>query len=283
MFLRRYHSTQPPAGAILDTRHPLAQGLRLAMHGNGQSTAYAVDAAGRAPFGTVVGAIAPQLDTHNDKGGLLWSFNGTNQAVTWQPLRLIGPRLTVVASYVIRTSAATWYRLASCSTSGAIDWTLNVAGGGNDNQLESSLVGAEGHTWGTIYSGAGAGATWHNTPNGTNPIARHAAMTWDGTTLRQFGDGVQRNTATSAGGSFTDSAPRITSGAEIAIGRVLVTAYGGDMLVSHVHIWDRALSPAEISDHYRAPFSMFAMPTGMGMGVYGGAAQSVARSSFINC
>lgn len=113
--------------------------------------------------------------------------------------------------------------------------------------LNGSYVG--GGVWGLNLSGG--------YPRGYKVLGKtyELALSYDGTTLRLYVDGLIANSASAS--------MNIDNTGSTCIGQIINTyPFVGEVI--HAGVYDRCLSPAEIALLYREPYCMFRQPTDIG-------------------
>ena len=106
---------------------------------------------------------------------------------------------------------------------------------------------SSGYNVGMHLYGTGVLASTTFTPN----VWKNYTITYDGTTLKGYGDGVAANTSTNTVNTST------AMNCLIAKGAYNLTPYSGDM--SSILIYDRALSAQEIKQNYQAQKGRFGL------------------------
>ena len=188
------------------------------------------DSSGNAKDGTAVGTVA--FDTDPDMGQVLSLPGGDNQYVAVPPIGLSGKDPTTIACW------------AKADNTNIPNWTLVFGftgnaggGGGNGSHFNIGSLGGPGgigaHVWGweeSIFDDY-EGLEWH-----------HYAMTYDGTTIAYYGDGVPTDTDIGKS-NVRDLSARAD---RVHVGSRITQASSFPGKVDDARVYDYAMSDAEI-------------------------------------
>ena len=188
------------------------------------------DVSGHGNTGTLVG-MAPATSAVLGRVGQAYSFNGTNQYIALgNVLNFATSPYTVSMWAQHRLLAGGWYT-RMFSVEGNSGTCASIATDVNNNNLISFAVNTK--------VGLGVSVTnasqWH-----------YYTMTWDGTTMTVYVDGVKQGTSSATGGTFNCLST-------VDIGRYAAAAmdyYSGS--IDDVRIYNRALSATEVKQLYNA-------------------------------
>ncbi len=193
-----------------------------------ESSFVALDMTGNGHDGIVKGAITFVDDFY--KGAVLKLPGGSNQFVDIGPVGISGNDPTTIACW------------AKADHTSIPDWTLifgfTTTGGGDGSHFNVGSLGGPGgvgaHCWGweeTIFSDREA-LEWH-----------HYAMTYDGTTITYYGDGVQMDTD-EAKSNERDLSIRADN---VHIGSRITQDSSFPGMVDDCRVYDRVLTADEIA------------------------------------
>lgn len=249
---RRYSQTKPPVGTQINKGDALSQGL-----------------VGYWPFNENGGTKPNDLSGNNNigsfSGSAIWGSGRGGPAVK---LDYLNSSYVNVASSR-NTGFTTAYTLSGWfyANSSKVFNIMLIRGDGDINDIEFySGSGTQGITvvhnrgnGGTLaYSGNDIGSSftvgaWGDIPSGT---WYHIAVTYAGTTLRVYINGVLKGTATGGVDPLnTTSRWRIGSGGTATYGPSGAAFFDGT--INDILLHNRALTPTEIIRLYAQPFSPF--------------------------
>ena len=223
---------------------PPAAGPVLALSFNEASGTTAADSSGNGNNGTIAGAA--RVTGQVGFGGAL-QFNGTSSIVN------IAHSASLALTNGMTLEA--WVNPSANAGSGANDgWRTVIMKERSTTGLAYALYGNDGDSNASRPAG-------YIRNNGTDVEAAagpaialgvwtHLAVTYDGTTLRLYVNGVLRNSLTAAGGINASTAPLRIGGNTVF--SVPGTEYFAG-LIDEVRIYNRALSAAEITADMNAP------------------------------
>jgi hypothetical protein len=213
---------------------PSVPGRVLALGFNEASGTTAADASGGGLNGTLLNG--PSWVTAGRYGGAI-DFDGSDDMVRVSDAAALDltNRFTI-AAWVRPDTLNNWHTLAMKSTTGGIAYGLYTSG--FQNNRPTAFV----HT-GTVEHFARASTALSTT------AWRHLAVTYDGTTMRFYIDGV-------AAGSGTFTAQATTSDQPLYIGGNTVWSYEDYAgLIDELQIYNRALTATEITTIKNTPIA----------------------------
>lgn len=203
----------------------------VAAYGFNESSGTAVsDASGRGNAGVINGATRT---TAGRFGGAL-SFDGVNDFVSVAD----SPSLDLTNSLTI----SAWVRPTTIA-----DWRTVILKEGSATGLAYALYSSTNNNRpGGYLEIGGVDRELKGTASVVTTAWRHLALTYDGTTMRIYVDGVLR-------GSRAQTGATATSAGELKIGGNAVWGEWFSGLIDEVRIYDRTLSAAEITTAMNAP------------------------------
>ena len=230
--LRIYNRALTPAeitGLYSGSIQPLAGAWNVI---RGNPTAVAIDSSGNNNTGTYIGSPSPcnaPPALIYDKLGTGVTFNGTSQYVSAS---------NVAFSGLTSLSLTAWYK----TTETKVEQFLIYHNSTNANGFLMEMINS---TFCTLSGQIGNGTTLVTVSEGgaissNDGNWHHAAMTWDGTTIKIYRDGVFRNSQLLSG-----SLPTTTNGVGIGQGNTAAKYFNGS--IDDVRIYNRALTSGEIA------------------------------------
>ncbi len=232
---------KPVLGTQLQLGHPLASGIvgYWLMNEGAGSTANDLSGNGK------TGALIADASWVPGKFGPAASLDGVGDRIECGP---------VIPGGSSALSVAVWARNNRALPSGANEAVLEMANSGG-NKVLSLWMRVNGKFNFRVYNSAIAtgeaqGATifddndWH-----------FIVGTWDGALVRIFIDAISEDASPAALTGVTIASPDDLKIGGQPVGGAGTTDWDGD--ISHVQIYNRALSATEIAELYRDPFAMF--------------------------
>ncbi len=198
---------------------------------------------------------APALGTLSDLSGN--GHDGTLAADAYSVAGRFGNALTFDGSDSVNlagfdtnpVSAATfvcWFKTTGTSLAALFSW------GAGAGATDGIFFGIDPDP-GTIYALFDGFDTFNIGFAVNDDVWRQYAVSWDGTTIFFYIDGILLGTGTQAG-----PATPIASTATLGIGDA--GGFGFNCEIDHALFYDRALSASEIASLYREPFQIFEQP-----------------------
>ena len=229
---------KPPVGAELKQDHPLVRGLVhcwLFNENKGQNI-YDMVAKYKGIF----------INTPTWSGGSML-FNGSNDYITHpNSLNIINNVTFSLWVYCRSSEAAAINYPFSCGSSGTTRISIIVGGTYSDAGLNAKAIG--------LWDGSNVGESGSNTFTAANDDNKWRHIILDYNASRPTKTLIYKDTINLAT-SFDNISGNLASMDTIEFGRRVTNQYYWNGYIANCYIWNRSLTPAEISWLYREPYA----------------------------
>jgi hypothetical protein len=188
---------------------------------------------------------------------------GTLSGAAWAAQGLYGSALSFNGGSMVRVPGSASLNVTSAMTLSAwVQPTVNQSGFRTILQREpyAYFLNASNHHAPLLPSGGGVfggGVVWETgpTPNAVGAWT-HVALTYDGSSIRVFQNGVQVGIAAASGAIETNSNP-LSIGGNAPYGEFFTG------LIDDVRVYNRALTPQDIQADMNTPLNWTGLPSGL--------------------